>query len=76
MIGENERYGLIDALGNIIIKPLFKSLNRCEDTDFYIFQIQDKYGVIDCNNHIVVKAEYDEIRSYLYDGLFYVGKNE
>ena len=76
VIGENERYGLIDALGNIIIKPLFKSLNRCEDTDFYIFQIQDKYGVIDCNNHIVVKAEYDEIRSYLYDGLFYVGKNE
>ena len=76
VIGENERYGLIDALGNIIIKPLFKSLNRCEDTDFYIFQIQDKYGVIDCNNHIVVKAEYDEISSYLYDGLFYVGKNE
>ena len=76
VIGENERYGLIDALGNIIIKPLFKSLKRCEDTDFYIFQIQDKYGVIDCNNHIVVKAEYDEIRSYLYDGLFYVGKNE
>ena len=76
VIGENERFGLIDALGNIIIKPLFKSLNRCEDTDFYIFQIQDKYGVIDCNNHIVVKAEYDEIRSYLYDGLFYVGKNE
>ncbi len=63
---ENGRVGLKDELGNVLIPAQYEALGW-SNGNFFIFhsvigfKMDDRWGLIHIDNHIVAKAEYEEI---------------
>lgn len=68
---QDDKYGLIDFDGNVIVKPEYEQINSLDYKEGLLLVKKDgKFGVINIKGATVVKAKYDEIQSdgYYEDG--------
>ena len=70
---ENGKYGFVDSLGNIVIKPQFDHVG-CFNEGLVSVEINNKYGFIDHNGKVVIPLEY-EYANYFNQGVADVQKN-
>ena len=61
---DNNKFGLKDNKGNIIIKAEYKKLVRLGETA-WIMQDGTKFGIIDDNGNVLVKAKYNQAERVL-----------
>ncbi len=68
---QNDKYGLIDFQGNIIVKAKYEEISGLDYREgLLLVKKRGKYGVININGATVVKAKYDKIDS---DGYYEEG---
>lgn len=70
---ENGKYGFLDTLGNVVIKPQFDGVG-CFNEGLVSVTIDDKKGFIDRTGKYVVKPQYDYC-NYFSQGVALVAKN-
>ena len=71
---ENDKYGLIDFQGKVIVKPMYEDIQSFNYNEgLLLVKKNNKYGVININGVTVVKNKYDVIESdaYYEDGAEY-----
>ena len=61
---DNNKFGLKDKNGNILLKAKYKKLIRLGETA-WIMQDGVKFGVIDDNGHVLVKPKYNQAERVL-----------
>lgn len=54
---EKSKFGLKDASGEIIVKPIYNKMIKLGD-DAFIIQKKNKYGIIDINGKILIAPKY------------------
>lgn len=59
-INTNNKYGVIDSDGNVIIDFIYDKLITYKN-NLYIAKMNDKYGIIDSKNKTVLNFEYDTL---------------
>lgn len=75
----NNKMGLIDSIGNVVIKPVYEYIDNKKDLK-NLFEaakiVNKKYkrGFIDLHNNVKIPFEHDDI-FYLGNGLIRVSKN-
>lgn len=68
---KNDKYGLIDFQGNIIVKAKYDEISSFDYNEgLLLVKEKDKYGVININGAVVVKPNYDKVES---DGYYEEG---
>jgi hypothetical protein len=70
---ENERSGIIDRMGNWIIKPAFKTYHIKSSSDSLInFYIEKKgWGAMDATNKVIIEPKYNWLGPYKYGYMEY-----
>ena len=63
VVKENDKYGIIDEKGNVLLKPEYEFLEIAAP-DLLVFKNNDKYGYIDKKGKEVIPAQYDEVTSF------------
>lgn len=63
VVKENDKYGIIDEKGNILLKSEYEFLEIAAP-DLLVFKNNDKYGYIDKKGKEVIPARYDEVTSF------------
>lgn len=66
---EEEKYGLIDINGKVVIPFIYDSLKKISYTEFYLAENNGKQGIINSKGEIIVQFIYDEltnISTYTY----------
>lgn len=56
---DNEKWGLKDDSGNIIVKAQYQKLIRLEDSSWIVQNKKNKYGLIDNNGNVLVPIKYN-----------------
>jgi len=77
---ENEKYGIIDLAGKIILPFEYEYITRfnADEEVFLRVEKDEKFGVIDLNGKIILPIEYDEMGFFDVKGVVFldVQKNE
>lgn len=60
IFSENEKFGLKDKAGNIIVEPEYKKLIRVGDSS-WIVQKGNKFGLMDTNGNYLVEPKYRHV---------------
>ncbi len=60
VFSENEKFGLKDKAGNIIVEPIYKKLIRVGNSS-WIVQKGSKFGLIDTNGNYLVEPKYRHV---------------
>lgn len=55
---KNNKYGVIDRIGNTIVKPIYLSISNY-DNGIAILKDYDGYSLININGHVITKEKYD-----------------
>lgn len=59
---QDEKFGLIDLKGNVIVKPIYDSIEGLRNKEGELLISKNgKYGVINCKGAEILKAKYDYI---------------
>ena len=59
---QDEKFGLIDLKGNVIVKPIYDSIEGLRNKEGELLISKNgKYGVINCKGAELLKAKYDYI---------------
>lgn len=67
IVCKNGKCGLIDTNGIFTIPLIYKSLERLNGSDnLFVFNVDKKYGIVDCNNNLLLPCIYDSIVSNQY----------
>lgn len=75
IIGNDDKYGLIDENGQIKIEPKYKFLNS-PNKGYVMFSVEEnKFGIMDINENIIVEPKYDFV-NYPDKGIIIVKENE
>ncbi len=53
--------GVVDLKGNQIVDYKYKNIINTNNNAFIVVSVKDKYGIIDENNNVLVKLNYDVI---------------
>ncbi len=56
----NAETGLISMEGNIVLKTCYKEINYIYDSDEFIVNNNEKYGIIDARGTVIVPEKYDK----------------
>lgn len=56
----NAETGLISMDGNIILKTQYKDIDYIYDSDEFIVNNNEKYGIVDAKGTVIVPAKYDK----------------
>ncbi|MEM6723423.1 MAG: WG repeat-containing protein [Bacteroidota bacterium] len=67
---ENDRWGLIDASGNVFLPPVYQAIGAFEG-DYAIFQIDDQVGLINKAGQEILPARFEDIQ-VIGSGVFLV----
>lgn len=69
-------YGIYDIDGKKIIDKKYEYLYSKEDSNYLLAEKDDKTGVIDINDNIIIPFEYDKFQSrYVYLSSYPLGQN-
>ena len=63
VVKRNKKRGLIDHLGNLIVKPEYDDIEDFSE-GIAIVEINNKFGAIDKEGKIVIKPQYSEMYSF------------
>jgi hypothetical protein len=69
-------FGLINYSGDVIIKPMYESLENTNAPGIYKIRINGKEGLVGANGQVVVSAIYEEIGMFNRYGLAMVKKGD
>jgi hypothetical protein len=72
---KNGKYGLLNALGHILINPIYDELSYDKNQQVLIALKNKKFGLITCFNNIILPFDFDNI-SDIKNGICIVKKNE
>lgn len=61
VVNNDNKYGIIDYNGNIIIDFKYDYLSAYNNDNLFISKINNKYGIIDYNDKIIIDFKYDNI---------------
>ena len=67
----DEKMGLIDSNGNIVIEPIYDEIKDFENGKA-AFKKNGRWGIMDLNGDIIIKSKFDYLRTRK-DGLFVFG---
>lgn len=73
-IKDNNKYGYIDILGDIVVEPIYKYADEYFSEDIAIVKSNKKSGAIDTNGNIVIPFEYESL-SHSSEGIISAIKN-
>ena len=78
---DNFMWGIKDAQGKIIAKPIYESYSNLENFGLIMLKLNTKWGVIDYEGNEVFPFEYDQFAETLYpdlngDWVMQMSKNE
>ena len=61
LVGNNDKYGICDMLGQVIIEPLYDSMTMSSQVDWPLIRVcrDGRYGYIDSNGDVIVRPIYD-----------------
>ncbi|RZJ91103.1 MAG: WG repeat-containing protein [Chryseobacterium sp.] len=62
---QNNAYGLIDSLGNVVVPAVYKSLVPVRGSDFLKIEERGLQGLIDAIGKVVTPLLYDEINDFV-----------
>lgn len=57
------RYGIIDLNGKMIIEPKYQWIQHAEKSGCFILKLENKYGLVDETNQLLLPFEYDKLSS-------------
>ena len=60
----NKLYGIKDTLGNVVISPKYKNIEYCNSNEFIVTDEDDKVGIIDREENIVLPLIYEYLHCY------------
>jgi hypothetical protein len=63
---ENEKYGIADTTGTIIIKPEYDNLTSFSDNGLALAKKNGKYGFIDITGKTVIEFKFDDADNFKY----------
>ena len=75
VVRRDDKWGLIDTTGNIIVKCIYKELLSPREGYYAVKYDNNKYGFIDGQGKLVISYEYDEVKAF-NNGLAIVSKGE
>jgi hypothetical protein len=75
IFSKNNKYGIINALGDILIEPIYEELNYSKDNNILIALKNKKFGLITCFNNNVLPFEYENISDIKHNQCI-IKKNE
>ena len=78
MNGGNERVGIIDTTGHIVLPIIYTDIVRLFNSSFLLVSKDDKHGLIDNTGTVRLEAQYDRIEGinrHKQDALFIVELN-
>lgn len=61
LIKNNNKYGIMDTEGNIIIKPIYNNIEIANNNIFIVQNNKKLYGIIDNNEKIIITFKYNYI---------------
>lgn len=90
LIVQNEKYGVMDSRGHIIIPPNYEYIEDVTVTNdyefirtgngtsqvFYIVMQQGEFGLIDEKGNLIVEPKYSDLRSLVYPSYFVISDSE
>lgn len=56
-----EKYGIVDAQGNIVQPPQYDEIYSGGDEEFIVYTINEKFGILNAQGELVTQALYDEV---------------
>lgn len=59
---KNNKYGLVDSSGNVLIKPTYLGAEVLNEGFFVFKNAKNKLGIINYKNQLILPFDYDEIR--------------
>lgn len=62
------RWGLVDSLGNEIVSCKYDSISHAKD-NYFIARLNDKYGVINKDDNIILDVKFQDIDYYYKDSI-------
>lgn len=68
---QDQKYGLVDEKGNIIVKPEYSSITKMEK-GLFLVEKEWKYGVINDEGKMIVELKYDKPIDQIEDGMLVV----
>lgn len=57
----NDRYGLIDRTGKMVIEPIYDDIEILDNPSFVKVKLKDKFGVLNVDGRVIVPVEYDYV---------------
>lgn len=76
LVGKNNRFNIVDINNNIKFKNWYQTLVMPRNgRRYYIVKLNDKMGIIDENEKIIVPIEYKKINTYPYNDGSYLAEN-
>jgi hypothetical protein len=75
IFSKNNKYGIINALGDVLIEPIYEELNYSKDSKILIALKNKKFGLITCFNNTVLPFEYENISDIKHNQCI-IKKNE
>ena len=62
-----EKYGLADTTGTILIKPIYENLTYFSKNGLAVAKRNGKYGYINNKGDIIIDFKYEDARGFKYD---------
>jgi hypothetical protein len=75
IFSKNNKYGIINAFGDVLINPIYDELNYSKDNKILIALKNKKFGLITCFNNVVLPFEYENISDIKHNKCI-IKKNE
>ena len=75
-VNNNKGYNLITIDNKAVLKNWYQELHTIRDSKNFIVKLNDKMGIIDENENIIVPIEYQNIRVSRYNDGSYLAINE
>lgn len=63
-IEQNNKYGVKDTLGNVLIKPIFDDIDFFEREDLFIVEKDSLYGIISKYGKIIIPIQYKSVKNF------------
>lgn len=58
---QKDKWFAVDLFGNRLLSKKYEYLSECSPLGYYVFGSNNKYGIIDSEEHIIVPAKYSSL---------------
>lgn len=72
----NKKYNVINVDNQLQFKTWYDEINYKEKRNYFVVKVDNKMGVIDGNDNVIVPIEYKFIKNYPYEDGSYLAQNK